>query len=45
MREHYAEFDLFKGHESSYSSLSCGGCDIIVSDTPMKLIDKHSNDP
>jgi len=39
MGEHHAKFDLFKDHESSPSSLPCSGCDVIVFDEFVKLID------
>mgnify|MGYP001132925556 CR=1 FL=1 len=43
--EHHAEFGLFKGHESYLFFLPCCGCDVIVSDDFVELIDVSPNDP
>ena len=43
--ERHAEFGLFKNHKSFLSSLPCCGCDMVVSDGFVKLIDVYPNDP
>jgi len=40
--EHHVEFVLFKDHNSS---VSCCGCDAILSNNPMELIDVSPNNP
>jgi len=42
---HHAKFGLFKDHKSSLSSFSCWGCDVIVFDKSMELIDRSINHP
>jgi len=43
--EHHAEFGLFKEFDSSPSTFSCCGCEIIDSDEPMDVVDMTLNDP
>jgi len=43
--EHRVEFGLFKDYESYPSSLSCYGCDVVVSDKPFELVAVSPNDP
>jgi len=43
--EHHAEFGLFKDFESSPSTFSCCGCEIVDFDKPMYIIDMIMNEP
>jgi len=43
--EHHAEFGLFKDLEYSLSTLPCCGCELAISDKPMRLIDMTPHDP
>jgi len=45
MGEHYVEFGLLKDHEFSHSFLLCCGCDVVVFDDFVELIDMPHNDP
>jgi len=45
MREHYAEFGVFKGHESSPLSLPCCGCDMVISSKIVESLDVCQTDP
>ena len=45
MGEHHAEFGLFKDHVSSSSSFAYCGCDLVVSNEFVELIDVCLNDP
>jgi len=45
VREHHAEFGLFKDHESFPSSFAYCGCDVLLSNNTMKVVDACSNDP
>ena len=43
--EYHVEFGLFKDHESCCSSFSCYGCDVVVFEEFLELVEVHSNDP
>ena len=43
--EHDTKFGLFKDHESSITTLSYYGCELVVYDKPEYLIDVTPNDP
>jgi len=43
--EYHAEFGLFKDYDCSLSSLACCGCDVVISDDFIQLIDVCRNDP
>jgi len=43
--EHHAEFDLFKGCNSSLTTLPCCGCEVLDLDKPTSMLDMNPNDP
>jgi len=43
--ENHAEFCLCKDPESSLSTLPCYGCELVVFDKAVHLIDMSQNDP
>ena len=45
MEECHAEFGLFKDHGSSPSSPPYCGCDVVISDRFVELVDVCPNDP
>jgi len=42
---HHTEFSLFEDFESSPSTFSCRGCEVVVYNEPMSMLDMISNDP